>query len=263
MNPTNTPRPNSPTIQDLMLRYLERQATAEEGELVITGDVEPYQASVGISTEPRVAWSDAQSAINTMHPRSLHKIAMPPEWGNWVMQSGAETAIAFAAGNFPEDVQDIATLVETRPLSRLQPNSTESSHISSTMQKWLDQRMRSGNVAEQLLAVGIFRRLGAFEQAERLLKQVSATAGTEWRTAVLNEQAALAWQQGEADEALELWESAGDSVVVLFNRGMALLFLDRANEARVMLRKVTEQLPETTSWHHLAGLYTALAEMRG
>jgi len=48
-------------------------------------------------------------------------------------------------------------------------------------------------------------------------------------------------------------------VPVLFNRGMAALFLDRPAEARADLRKATERLPESSGWHHLGRLYLALA----
>ena len=49
---------------------------------------------------------------------------------------------------------------------------------------------------------------------------------------------------------------------MLFNRGMAALFLGRPAEAREPLRQAVAQLPEKGSWHHLARLYLTLAEMR-
>ena len=51
-------------------------------------------------------------------------------------------------------------------------------------------------------------------------------------------------------------------IMVLFNRGMAALFLNRAKEARPLLSQAVEQLSEDDGWHHLGRLYLALAEMR-
>jgi hypothetical protein len=50
---------------------------------------------------------------------------------------------------------------------------------------------------------------------------------------------------------------------VLFNRGMAALFLGQPAKARNWLARAADQLPETSGWHHLGRLYLALAEMRG
>jgi hypothetical protein len=52
-------------------------------------------------------------------------------------------------------------------------------------------------------------------------------------------------------------------VPVLFNRGMAALFLGDAAEARTCLNQAVQQLPEESAWHHLGRLYLALAESRG
>jgi len=51
-----------------------------------------------------------------------------------------------------------------------------------------------------------------------------------------------------------------DSVPILFNRGMAALFLDRPADARAALRTAVEKIPESSGWHHLGRLYLALAE---
>jgi predicted Zn-dependent protease len=84
-----------------------------------------------------------------------------------------------------------------------------------------------------------------------------------WRAAWTNETAALAWQRGRVEDAVRLWTALPESVPVLFNRGMAALFLSRPAEARASLAQAAAQLPEDSAWHHLARLYLALAEMRG
>jgi hypothetical protein len=59
-----------------------------------------------------------------------------------------------------------------------------------------------------------------------------------------------------------LWQAQEASVPVLFNRGMAALFLGRAAQAREPLTQAVAGLPETSAWHHLAQLYLALATAR-
>ena len=78
-----------------------------------------------------------------------------------------------------------------------------------------------------------------------------------------NEEAALAWHRGQGEQALALWQTQKDNVPVLFNRGMASLFLGRPPEAQTALRAAVAQLPDTSAWHHLGHLYLALATARG
>lgn len=54
-----------------------------------------------------------------------------------------------------------------------------------------------------------------------------------------------------------------DAPAVLFNRGMARLFLGRVAEARESLQKAVDAIPETSGWHTLARLYLAVAEIHG
>src|SRR5437764_1284808 len=81
----------------------------------------------------------------------------------------------------------------------------------------------------------------------------------EWTVAWANETAALQWHRGEREQAARSWQALPESVPVLFNRGMAALFLGRPVEARAELRKAVERLPESSGWHHLGRLYLALA----
>ena len=66
--------------------------------------------------------------------------------------------------------------------------------------------------------------------------------------------------EGKAEEAIKIWNRLPDSVPVLFNRGMAALFTDRAAEARKHLKEAIAKLPESSAWHHLGRLYLTLAE---
>src|SRR5207244_10792645 len=113
---------------------------------------------------------------------------------------------------------------------------------------------------EGLRAAGALRRARQFDRAEEVLRHKPAD---EWRAAWANEEAALAWHRGRAGDAAALWRDQPDSAPVLFNRGMAALFLGQRGEARGWLRGAADQLPEASAWHHLARLYLTLAEIRG
>ena len=74
---------------------------------------------------------------------------------------------------------------------------------------------------------------------------------------------ALAWHNGQAEKARDMWAKAPASAPVFFNRGMAALFCDQAADAKSSLLQAVEQLPEDNAWHHLGRLYLALASIHG
>jgi hypothetical protein len=57
-----------------------------------------------------------------------------------------------------------------------------------------------------------------------------------------------------------MWQAQEPSIPVLFNRGMAALFLGQTEAAQEALRQAAAGLPETSAWHHLARLYLTLAD---
>ncbi len=95
-----------------------------------------------------------------------------------------------------------------------------------------------------------------------MIQRHRAAVPAAWQAAWANEEAALAWHRGRPEEAAALWQEQPESLPVLFNRGMAALFLGRPGEARAPLSAAIARLPEDSGWHHLACLYLALAEMR-
>ena len=106
------------------------------------------------------------------------------------------------------------------------------------------------------------RAAGDFEQAESILNDLRKQVPHSHETALRNEEAALLWQRGKLEKAAEIWSQLPDSPAVLFNRGMAALFLGQSAVARECLKKAVAELPESGGWHHLGSLYLALAEMR-
>jgi hypothetical protein len=128
--------------------------------------------------------------------------------------------------------------------------------------EWAQAAARAKDYPQALLAVGVLRLAREFDAAGELLRGLK-TVPAAWRAAQANEEAALAWHRGDAQAAADSWRTQSESVPVLFNRGMAALFLGQPAEARAPLGKAAAQLPDDGAWHHLARLYLALAEMRG
>jgi hypothetical protein len=105
----------------------------------------------------------------------------------------------------------------------------------------------------------VLRLARQFDQAAQILTDVQKEAPALRQPGLLNERAALAWHQGKHADALALWSAAPESVPVLFNRGLASLFLDQPGQARSWLTQAVARLPEGSAWHHLGRLYLTLA----
>ena len=60
-------------------------------------------------------------------------------------------------------------------------------------------------------------------------------------------------------EALAAWDAMAETPAVLFNRGMARLFLGQITDAKPALQKAIDAIPETSGWNALARLYLAVA----
>jgi hypothetical protein len=167
-------------------------------------------------------------------------------------------ALPFCVGNFPQMVRNLQPLLTGGDLTVLRDASTRPAIVPPALLEWASN-VRS--YPQLLLAAGVLRVARRFEEAIELLnskRKISA----EWQTLRANEEAALAWHRGEVEAALSSWQDQKPSVPVLFNRGIAALFLGRSSDARTSLDTAASQLPETSAWHHLAHLYLALAAAR-
>ncbi len=237
-----------PSLEDLMVRFLaprsDAAATAVESG---GGDVEPYEVATGFRVDPRAAWNDATSQL--IAAAVPLPASPPPEWATLVNPPASAFAVPMAIGNFPQRVRDLQPLLTKFEPSELRPTgSQQPSPGLSTLRTWITTNRK----AHPALAAGLSRLIGDFDAAEQLL----TAAGT-------NETAALSWQRGRCEEALAAWAALPDSPAVLFNRGMALLFLGRINEAKPLLTQAVAALPEESGWNALARLYLAVAEIHG
>jgi hypothetical protein len=116
------------------------------------------------------------------------------------------------------------------------------------------------STVEALLAVGVLRSTRQFGRAEKLLAKIEKSMPAQLKSAWSNEKVALLWSCGPRAEALAMWRSLPESPPVLFNRGVAALFLGDKALARTALKAAVSQIDESSGWHHLGRLYLALAQ---
>lgn len=251
-----------PPIGELFGRYLQQQIAAHESGLAMPeslGEVVPHDAAPAQPIDPRLAWDEALTALRMFG--EVDACSPPPDWPTLVVTHEPEMALAFAAGNYPQLVRNLLPLWKADDLAALKPASTQSVAVPSLV-SWAEDTFRKQRFPQAILALGALRLARQFEAAAKLTRTHEAEIPAAWRAAWANEQAALAWQQGQAEAARAQWQTLPASVPVLFNRGMAALFLGNGREARVALSQAVAQLPEDGAWHHLGRLYLALAEMQ-
>lgn len=245
---------NELNVHDLFTRYLNRQSAAAREGLGFPdlGDATPHDMTPVQPIDPRLAWDDATAAAQLLGPATTFHT--PDGWATLVNQQEPAVAVAFALGNYPQQVRHIHALLTGAPLAVRQGGEAPA---RPDLVAWANSRP---DEADRLLAAGVLRLARQFDAAAGLL---AAAVRPEWEAVRLNELAALAWHRGDADTALTLWHTLPPSAPVSFNIGMALLFSGRSAEAAPHLRQAADGLPESSPWHHLAGLYLALASAQG
>lgn len=257
--------PVQTSLSELMNRYLRRTADAQAAGLASAepaGDVVPFEAAPVQIVDPRVAWNEAIAAVRHFDSNvDTQTWKAPPEWPPLVAAQEPTVALAFCLGNYPQLVRHLQPLLRGDELAPLRPSAARPIHAPELV-TWADEVGSRKSFPQVLLALGALRLARQFTAADALLEKIRPSAPVQWRAALANEEAALNWHRGEAKTAYEQWQEQTESVPVLFNRGMAALFLDRPTEARSSLAQAIAQLPEAGAWHHLGRLYLALAEMR-
>lgn len=246
---------SQPALAQLLTSYLRRQGTSQ---VDLGGEVVPFEAAPAQPVDAALAWREATTVLWQFRPRAAVDVEMPPDWPGVVAAHEPAMAVACSAANFPQLVRDLHPLLNVQDGTTPRPAVTRPVAVPGLL-AWAEGTANAKSYPERLLACGVLRLTGAFDRADELLAAVSPPA---WQPARANEEAALAWHRGRFDEAAALWQKQRDSAPVHFNRGMAALFLGRPDDARAWLAKAVAALPETSGWHHLAGLYLALTETR-
>lgn len=248
-----------PNMNDMLKEYLQRRSSAH-GDGIATleaGDVEPYDAVPAQVLDPKQAWDEATAVLTHFDENSA--IKSPTDWAQLVSAVDAAVAVPMAAGHFPQSVRDLNRLARSVPPTELPTESGSPIQIDG-IETWLRGVEKSASGVEALLAVGVLRALRQFGRADKLLTKIEKTLPAKLRSAWTNEKAALLWSCGPRAEALTMWNSLPDSAPVLFNRGVAALFLGDKGAAKSALTAAVTQIDESSGWHHLGRLYLALAQ---
>lgn len=240
-----------PTIDDLMVRFLATRSDAASAVEPGESEVEPHEVAAGFRVDPRAAWLDATAALATGGNAPPPAVQLPTEWAALVAQPAAAFAVPLAAGHFPQRVKDLQPLLAKFDPEQLRPSGAQHPLPGfAGLRAWV---AKNGATSPRV-ASGVARTLGDFDTAAELLADAPSAD---------NDRAALLWTRGECAAALAAWDAMPESAAVLFNRGMARLFLGRTADARGPLQKAVDAIPETSGWHALARLYLAVAEVHG
>jgi hypothetical protein len=255
--------PIPPNLSELFSRYLERQAEAcAVGAAADPDEVTAYEAGPVQPIDPKLAWDEALTVFalldSTVNPRGWKA---PPGWSGLVAGHEPVVALAMSAANFPQLVRNFHMILQTTDLAALLPQPGRSVPAPELI-AWADDVAGRKEFPKVLLALGALRLAKQLDAAERLARQQDRSVPAEWKAAWENEKAALAWHAGQAEKALTIWQKLSPSVPVLFNRGMAELFLGQTGAGREHLAAAIARIPESSAWHHLGRLYLALAQGR-
>ena len=232
-----------PSIAELTDRMLKTQVEPLDAA---EPEVEPYEVLNGFRTDARTAYVDAVAALKLLGETAV-PTALPPEWAGYVQNMGPAVAVPLAAGRFPQQVRDLAAVLD--PDAKHTPSRPAEAVGFNSLRSWVKKQTEGTGAGR--MAAGIARGLGD-----------DATIPVGHDAVSANERAAALWTVGDTSPAVKLWLAMPDSPVAWFNRGMSLLFTDRAEEAVTHLKKAVSSLPETSGWQHLAELYLAVAQMR-
>lgn len=258
------------SMAELFRQYLHRQISAQADGLGIAdpdGQALPYEAGLMQPLDPQLAWEDALTVMRFIRagsPSEGTNLSSPVDWPSLVAVQEPAISLAFCVGNFPQIVrhwQPLLTCGDPIALrSKMEGEGVRRGPavVPSALMQWASLEHDYPLV---FVAAGVLRLACRFDEAGELLRARREVPAA-WRALRANEEAALAWHRGNAEEALTSWQSQKASVPVLFNRGMASLFLGRLCEAQTALGQAVVHLPETSAWHHLGHLYLALIATR-
>jgi hypothetical protein len=211
---------------------------------------------------PKLAWDEAVAIFALSgQPVSAQGWKAPPHWASLVAGHEPVLGLALSAANFPQLVRNFHMILQTTDLSALKPQAGRPTSAPDLIE-WADGVAAHKHFPQALLALGTLRLAKQLDAAEKFAQGLDADVPPAWRPAWENEKAALAWHSGRAEEALALWQQLEPTVPVLFNRGMAELFLGQTGAGREHLTAAVARLPETSAWHHLGQLYLTLAQRR-
>src|SRR5581483_2918090 len=135
---------------------------------------------------------------------ALSSLRPPADWPAVVTGHEPEAALAFCLGNYPQMVRDLHPLWQAEDLAALRP-APRRPVAAPGLGTWAADAGRKGAYPHLLLVAAVQRLAGELDAAAEALRQGQKKSPAEWRDALANEEAALAWHAGRADEAAALW----------------------------------------------------------
>lgn len=246
---------SQPTIADLFGRYLSRQSASQVAGMaqVTDGEVEAYDAAPVQPVDPKLAWDEACVALADCG--GAKGVKAPADWASLVATQESQTALPLAAGHYPQAVRDLMPLYRAASPAELPVKVGTPVPVPA-----LTDYAVGGSLAQSLLAAGAFRLARQYDAALAVLRDHANQVPESLRTVWANEEASTLWLRGDRAAADRIWQSLPETAAVLFNRGLAALFLGRKGEGRTALTAAVAMLPESSGWHHLGRLYLALAQ---
>jgi hypothetical protein len=248
-----------PSLNDLLARYLAKQADAQS--LGISGfdaEVTPYEVGPLQPLDPKLAWDEALAALAFFGKAPTGRVKAPPHWAQLVSGHESVVGIAFSVGNFPQLVRNFHQIL-TQPK---EASNDAGRAATADLSDYVAETAQKKAFPQMLIAVGALRLANQFDAADRFIAANDTHVPADWRAAWDNEKAALAWHAGRCNEARKIWDTLEPTAPVQFNRGMAALFTGDSAAAKQHLRGAIAQLPKSSAWHHLGGLYLTLADLR-
>jgi len=221
------------SVAQIVRQALQNLATRREANLAIpeSGAVEPHMAVDSLALEPALAW---QATLEVLPKPFRTQLITPAGWPAWMERLPATGWVVHALGEFPQRLDMESVLKDD--------------FVSSVLED--HPGLPTGNCpVDQLFSAALSRQAGQWRQAQHYLDRLTETCLVE---SVINERAALAWQQGDRRAAEKLWESCPPLPGILYNRALARCAAGQMNVASELFSRAAEGWPESSPWHHLA-----------
>jgi len=247
-----------PRMDDLLASFLARQSAAiSSGAESSTGsDVEAYAAVATEAVDPRLAWDGATESLRYFAPGLKLPTKLPSSWSAIASSLPACNFLPMAAGQFPQLVRDLNSVLEMSPLK------IADGLDSPEVKRFVQFSAASQEPALWFVAVGVARLTRDFDLAQRVLSAKGSLIPAELEHAWSNELAVLNWEQEQPEKAVSIWNSLPESAPVLFNLGIAEMHNQKTHLAVSHFKRAAAMIRESSGWHHLAQLYLAVAESR-
>ncbi|MCZ2344195.1 MAG: hypothetical protein LC104_20725 [Bacteroidales bacterium] len=247
-----------PSMDELFQRFLQHSALHPELQESTDSEVELHEMVGEFRADTSVLWNEARIVFGLMGTPS-ERIGAPPDWKAFTQFASASVAPPLAAGFVPQRVRNLECWLEPdsqRLVDASEPVPPELPRLT----KWLDKQAISDQFASRMIAAGLLCNLGRSSQAIALLREMQPTVTPAEQAIWQNQLGAAYWMAGDHEAAVQEWLALPDSGVKSYNLGLAAFLRGHKEEARPLLMRSVELLPESSGWSHLAELLIVVSE---